>query len=554
MLIVSTLPSAAALGSSVPVDAFGAEEASAFLAAGTGLDDEAGAAAVAAVLGHTPLALALAVPVIAGQHVGYQWYLDRLQATPADVSLTGDHGQSHPHGIARAVLLSLQAVRAGDRTGICIRALEIMAILSPAGVRRELLHVAGRAGVLASSGRRVAAAMTDRALAWLSDRSLLTFSLDGQTVIIHRLVARLICEEMARRQRLAETCWAAASVLEAYASALAASQDRPAVRNIPQQVTALLDNTTGPAGEADEELAELLLRLRFVALYHLIELGDSTSQAIAIGESLTSDLETLLGPDDPDTLNSRNSLAAAYLAAGRTAQAIPLFEQILAVRQRLLGPGHPDTLTSQNNLAAAYQDAGRVAEAIQVYEQTLAVRERLLGVGHPSTLNSRGNLAAAYQDAGRVAEAIPLFEQCLADQEQMLGPDHSDTRTSRMNLAAAYREGGRAADAIRLLEQISDGRRVLGADRADAWASGTSLANAYLNRSLIPEPISPTGRASAAWESRPPAEAVAHVRPSGLRRPPANPVRRLFLLDFADPPPIRSGVCFLTVLHARLPS
>ena len=90
---------------------------------------------------------------------------------------------------------------------------------------------------------------------------------------------------------------------------------------------------TRPGSPAGQQGARrILLRLRFVALYHLIELGDRTPQAIAVGEPLTADLERLLGPDDPGTLNSRNSLAAAYLAAGRVAHAIPLFEQTLAVR------------------------------------------------------------------------------------------------------------------------------------------------------------------------------------------------------------------------------
>ena len=78
--------------------------------------------------------------------------------------------------------------------------MEIMAVLSAAGVRRELLHVAGRAGVLASGGRRVEAALVDRVLEWLSDRSLLTFSLDGQTVIMHRLVAQVVRDGLARRR------------------------------------------------------------------------------------------------------------------------------------------------------------------------------------------------------------------------------------------------------------------------------------------------------------------------------------------------------------------
>ena len=297
------------------------------------------------MLGHLPLALALAAPLIRGQRHGYARYLDRLQTVPAEVSLAGDDGQRYPHGVARAVLLSLAAIRAADKMGTCSRVMAILAVLSAAGVRRELLHVAGRAGVLAGGGRRITADLVDQVLEWLADQSLLTFSLDGQTVMMHRLVAQVIRDGLARRGRLGAVCWVAASVLEAHAIAVARPQDRPAVRRIPQQVTALLDHTAELAEGVDEELAEILLRLRFISLYHLIELGDSAPQAIAVGEPLTADLERLLGPSHPDTLNARNSLAAAYLAADRVADAIPLFEQTLAVLVSQLGPDHPDTLT-----------------------------------------------------------------------------------------------------------------------------------------------------------------------------------------------------------------
>ena len=551
VLITSTWQSAANLGSGVPVDLFNAEEASAFLDARTGLDDEAGAAAVAAALGHLPLALALAAPVIAGGHLGYGWYLDRLQAMSADMSLTGKNGQPYPPGLA-PVLLSLQAVRAADQTGVCTRVVEIMAVLSAAGVRRELLHVAGQAGVLAG-GRRVTAALVDQVLEWLGDLSLLTFSLDGQIVILHRLVAQVIRDGLAHRQRLAAVCRVVATVLEAYAVTLAGSQDRAAIRGIPQHVTALLDHAAALAGEADEELAGILLRLRFVALYHLIELGDSASQAIAVGESLTADLERLLGPDHPDTLNSRNSLASAYLAVGRAAEAIPQFEQTLAVRKRLLGSDHPDTLTSQNNLAVAYQDDGQAAEAIRLYEHTLALRERLLGVGHPSTLTSRGNLAAAYQDAGRVSEAIPLFEQALAGRERVLGPGHPDTQTSRMNLAHAYQDAGRVSEAIPLFQQaLADRKRVLGPahphtepSRGNApttywdggWAAKTILPveRIMVSRQSQP-PDDAAGRALPASLRQPPDDAAGRALPASLRRPPADPVRRMLPTDFRRPP------------------
>jgi RNA polymerase sigma factor (sigma-70 family) len=539
VVITSTRRSAADLGTAVPVDVFTSVEASAFLTARTGLDDEAGAAVVAAVLGHLPLALALAAPVIKGQRHGYARYLERLETTPFEQSLTEDDGQPYPHAVARAVLLSLSAIRAADKTGMCSRVLAIMAVLSAAGIRRELLHVAGRAGVLAGGGRRVEAALVDQVLEWLSDRSLLTFSLDSQTVTMHRLVARVLRNGLVRTRQLGAVCRVAASVLEAHAIAVAGSRDRGAVRRIPQQVTALLDSTAGLAGEADDELADILLRLRFISLYHLIELGDSASQAVAVGEPLTADLERLLGPGHPDTLNARNSLAAAYLTADRVADAIPLFEQTLAALQRQLGPNHPDTLTSQNNLASAYQDEGRVAEAIHLYELNLAERERLLGVDHPEALNSRGNLAAAYLAAGRPAEAIPLLEQTLANREGVLGPDHPDTQTSRRNLARAYQDAGRAADAIPLLERGLAGQQRILRPKGRAARAIPPIEQTLAARKSR-GPAQAAGPASPSSFRRPPAAAAGPALPSSFRRPPAGPAGRLLSDRVAGP-------------HARLP-
>jgi hypothetical protein len=66
----------------------------------------------------------------------------------------------------------------------------------------------------------------------------------------------------------------------------------------------------------------------------------------------------------------------------------------LADRERLVGAGHPDTLTSRNNLAIAYRAAGRTADAIPLLQRTLADFERLVGADHPSTKVVRANLAA----------------------------------------------------------------------------------------------------------------------------------------------------------------
>jgi RNA polymerase sigma factor (sigma-70 family) len=523
----ASLPANLRTTAPVLVDVFSPDEALSFLTGRTGLADEAGAATVAAALGHLPLALALAAPMISGQRNGYARYLDRLQTIPGEIYLTAKTGEPYAHRIARAVLLPLATIRTVDKTGMCARVIAIMSVLSASGVRRELLYVAGRAGLLANGGHRVEAAQVDQALDWLSDRSLLTFSLDSQTVMMHRLVTEVVRQGLIRGRRLGAVCWVAASVLEAHAIAVAGSQDRSAVRRIPPQVTAVY-NTAQLAEEVDEELAEILLRLRFIALYHLIELGDSAPQAIAAGEPLTADLERLLGPGHPDTLNARNSLAAGYLAAQRALDAIPLLERNLVVLQRELDPNHPDILTAQNNLASAYQDAGRLAEAIQLYELNLVARERELGVDHPSSLTSRGNLAAAYLAARRHKEAVPLLEQTLADRERVLGTDHPDTQKSRKNLAKAYHAVGRAGDAIPLLEKaLADRQRVLRRGHLQTAAAQKNGATAHRNGGVAAT-ARPGARALSGRQSRAPAAgAAAKAFPVGFRRPPNDPRRRV---------------------------
>ena len=404
VLITVAREPTAELGTSVPVDVFSAEEALALLDGRTGLADEAGALAVAAELGYQPLALDQAAGVIAGQHVGYAAYLAKLRALPAgDYLVRGEDGEEQPSppGLAEAMLLSLEAASAADPLGVCTGVMEFMAMLSPAAVRRDLLHATGQAGTLLGASRRVAAPMVDQALERLNERSLLGFSLDGRAVSMHGLVAGAVRGWLARRGRLATAGRAAASALERSAAALAEPRDHAAIRELLGQVTALLENAGASAGDADEKLATMLMRLRILALHHLTELGDNLPRAIAIGEPLTADLERLLGPDDPDTMRSRNDLARAYRETGRVADAVPLVERTLAARERQFGADHPSTLASRNNLASAYRATRRPAEAIPLFEKNVAACERLLGADHPRTMASRHNLELARQESAQ---------------------------------------------------------------------------------------------------------------------------------------------------------
>ena len=494
VIITSNQQSMANLGATVPVDVFSPQEALAFLAERTGSADVEGARALAAELGYLPLALAQATAVVAGQHLDYGTYLDRLRAMPvAELLMPVEAGQ-YPRGLAAAVLLSLDSVRAGDDTGVCTAVMELLAVLSPAGVRRAFVHAAGHEGVLNRDGqvRELPPVVVDRALARLAGASLLTFSVDGSILSVHRLVMRVIREQLSARNSLIAVCTTIAQLLEQSAESLNVNltrqPDRAAIRDMVEQIMALYESSAGCP--VNTSLVHRTIHLRARAVFLLNQLGDNPAQPILIAKPLLADQERTLGADHPETVKTRGNLANAYRSAGRAAEAITLHEQNLPVFERTLGADHPETVKTRGNLALAYREAGRIADAIILGEQTLADRERVLGADHPDTLVSRNNLASAYVEAGRIADAIVLDEQTLADRERVLGADHPYTLGSRSNLASSYVEAGRIADAIVLDEQtLADQERVLGADHPDTLSTRNNLGISYARTGRIAEAV-----------------------------------------------------------------
>jgi tetratricopeptide (TPR) repeat protein len=491
VIITSNEQSMRYLGAGVAVEVFTQAEALAFLAERTGLAEPAGAGRIAAELGFLPLALAQAAAVIAEQRLGYGTYLGRLRGLTAGELLRAEEAGQYPRGVAAAVLLALEGVRAQDGTGVGAAVMELLAVLSPGGVRRTMIHAAAQRGVLGGGqGDGLRDDMTDRALARLAGASLLTFSVDGQALTAHRLTMRVIREQLTARGALTGTCGAAAKLLDELADSLSRSwhEDRAAVRDLVEQVVALYEAST--ACPDDAALTSSLFRLRWRAVWFLNSLGDSAGQSIGIAEPLLADQERLLGTSHPETLKTRISLASAYQFAGRAIDAITLNEQNLTDCERVLGTDHPDTLRTSNNLANAYRVAGRATEAITLNEQNLTNCERVLGTDHPDTLATRNNLALSYQAAGRVTEAITLHQQNLADHERVLGSDHPQTLRNRISLALAYQDAGRLTEAITLHQRnLTEQGRVLGTDHPETLMTRGSLALAYQDAGRVTEAI-----------------------------------------------------------------
>ena len=481
------------LGEMMAVDVFTEQEALLFLARRTGRSEDAGARQLAAELGFLPLALAQAAAVIAAQHLDYPTCLTRLRAVPVQDLLKRSVGEPYPHSVAEAIVLALEAVEEGDPTGLCRGLINVVALLSTAGVSRALLYAAGQHGLFRHPGTETPAGpeSIDEAFGRLASASLLTFSTDDETVAAHRLTMRVAVERQAQDGTLAGLGAGIAALLVAVTESLPEPwQNRPAARDAIQQIMALNEHLAPHLAEQDAALTETLLKARGWAIWCLDELRDSFAQAIDYGKALVADSERVLGETHPSTLTTRNNLAGAYQDAGRLDEAIPLLERTLADREQVQGETHPDTLTSRNTLARAYLAAGRLNEAIPLYERTLADLEQVRGETHPDTLTTRNNLAMAYENAGRLNEAIPSFERTLADLEQVQGETHPDTLTTRNNLALAYQDAGRLNEAIPLYERtLADLEQVQGETHPDTLTTRNNLALAYQAAGRLNEAI-----------------------------------------------------------------
>lgn len=324
-------------------------------------------------LGHLPLALSQAAAVIAARHLTYPVYLARLRSYPAQKYLPPARGEPYPRGAAEAIGLSIDTVTAADPASLCRALLDIISLLSPDGVSREVLSLGESAEVFGASVEDL-----DEALGRLASASLLTFTAGAtgpSTVIAHRLVMRVARERAAHDGTLADLAMKAAALLDAYAESLdEAWQNRPTVRDFARQVTALAQNVASEPRAADDDR---LLDLRSVTLWCALELGagNQSYQAVEIGEKLVADNERVRGRTHQKTLISQENLASAYRMSGRAGEAVLLLEQVVCEQQAVLGESHPNTLATRSALADAFRIMGLVGEAVLLLEGVVSEQQ-----------------------------------------------------------------------------------------------------------------------------------------------------------------------------------
>ena len=196
----------------------------------------------------------------------------------------------------------------------------------------------------------------------------------------------------------------------------------------------------------------------------------------------------ILGPEDPLTIETMSNLAYIVQGPGHFDEGEKLAREAIEVGTRKLGPENTPVLRSMSNLGAALWNQGRYGEAEQEFRQLLDADRRVLGSDHPETLKAMSVLALAIQSQGRLAEAEQRYREVLAAQQRVLGPDHPSTVGTMFNLAGLLSLEGRLADAEKLgREALAIQLRVLGPENPYTLMNKSNLADVLFEEGHVHE-------------------------------------------------------------------
>jgi len=156
------------------------------------------------------------------------------------------------------------------------------------------------------------------------------------------------------------------------------------------------------------------------------EFADALRMAFGL-QQYNSDVASALYQSALTNHASPSNLGAASRESGHSDEAIELYQRTLVNQQHMLGPDHPDTLAARFSIAREMAARGDHAGAQGEFRDVLPHLERQLGRDHPVTLVARFNIAREMAARGDHAGAQDEFSEILPHLRRRLGLGHPDT-------------------------------------------------------------------------------------------------------------------------------
>jgi tetratricopeptide (TPR) repeat protein len=448
--------------------------------------------ALAAELGHLPIALDQAAAFL--QNTGWPLarYLEQLRSEPGKLlDLRGLADDERTIAKTWMVALNrLREVRGAEEL------LTLCAFLAPDDLSRTL-PIEG-AEVLPDGLRQVVSEQVALERAVLALRRYSFVTATNKTLTVHRLVQAVVRDNLdADGWRV----WAGAAVRLIAAAFPKGKLSDPAVW---RQCASLLPHALAAANHAQHGEVEPAATSKLLnrAGSYLEARGWFSEAQQALERALALD-EATFGPEDPTTANSLSNLGSVLRAQGDLPRARCLLERALAIREASFGADDPRTADSLDNLARVLREMADRSGARALLERALAIREAHLGADDPRTADSLNNLGIALLDLADLKGARGLFERALAIREASLDPNHPEIATSLNNVAEVLHAQGDHGRARSLYERaLANYEASLGPDHPTTASTIFNLAAIIAEQGRLDDARVLHERAMAIYEAR----------------------------------------------------
>jgi serine/threonine protein kinase len=244
-----------------------------------------------------------------------------------------------------------------------------------------------------------------------------------------------------------------------------------------------LDSRLSLLGPDDPRTLESMAQLGWI-----LDLQGQYAEADKLQRQALAGERRVLGSGDPLTLETMGHLAFVAQEQGRFDEAEKLDREAIEVGTRTLGPASAQVLQAMKYLGVGLWYQGRFAEAEREYRQLLDVERPVLGTDHPETLTVMNDLALSIQAQHRYAEAEQLYRENVAAAQRVLGPEHPRTIGFLQSFAGLLFTESRLTDAEKLYHEVlSIQVKTLGVDHPDTLTTQSELSDALFQEGRLHE-------------------------------------------------------------------
>ncbi|MEU5877395.1 FxSxx-COOH system tetratricopeptide repeat protein [Spirillospora sp. NPDC047279] len=372
-----------------------------------------------------------------------------------------------------------------------------------------------------------------RAVGELGRYALARLDVTNRTVHVHRLVQRLVQDELSidEQRRIRHEAHLLLAAFEA--------GDPDDSANWPRYGSLLGHVTPSLVAEcSDAKVRAFAVNV----LRYLFRSGDYRS-AQSVATDFTERWSRDSGPEHADVIRAQLEHANILRELGEYEAATELNQQVLATAERVLGLEHDISLWSLRGSAADMRAAGDFRAALQRDAEALRRCEERYGEHHGSTLravnnlainhgllsdyerakelhqrayagwrrpesrlvqasmiNALNGLARALRLSGEFSESFDIGEDAYALGQQMLGADHNWTMRTGRDQSITLRRLGELEEAEELVLQIHDRCvRILGLKHPDTLGTAITLSNVMRARGRLDEAFRLVGDTAAKY-------------------------------------------------------